>query len=81
VHRLEPGGATLPVDPAVHEFRTGERFVVYFRPSLPGRMDIYNINPAGRQVLIDTQELAAVQLTRLGPYEFTAATGDGNCDW
>lgn len=76
VHRLEPGGATVPVDPVVHEFRTGERFVVYFRPSLPGRMDIYNINPAGRQVLIDTQDLAGGQLTRLGPYEFTATTGD-----
>jgi hypothetical protein len=49
---------------------------VFFRPSLPGRMDIYNINPAGRQSLIDAQELAAGQLTQLGPYEFTAATGD-----
>lgn len=76
VHRLDPGGATLLVDPSVHEFRTGERFVVFFRPSLPGRMDIYNINPAGQQNLIDTQELAAGQLTRLGPYEFTATTGD-----
>jgi hypothetical protein len=76
VHRLEPDGATLPVDPAVHEFRTGERFVVYFRPSLPGRMDVYNINPAGQQMLIDTQDLAGGQLTRLGPYEFTATTGD-----
>lgn len=76
VHRLDPGGATLLVDPAVHEFRTGERFVVFFRPSLPGRMDVYNINPAGQQNLIDTQELAAGQLTQLGPYEFTAATGD-----
>lgn len=76
VHRLQPGGATVLVDPAVNEFRTGERFVVYFRPSLPGRMDVYNINPAGQQVLIDTQQLAGGQLTRLGPYEFTAATGD-----
>jgi hypothetical protein len=76
VHRLNPGGATMLVDPAVHAFRTGERFVVFFRPSLPGRMDIYNINPAGQESLIDTQELAAGQLTRLGPYEFTAATGD-----
>lgn len=76
VHRLEPDGATSLVDPAVHEFRTGERFVVFFRPSLPGRMEIHNVNPAGRQMLIDTQELAAGQLTRLGPYEFTATTGD-----
>jgi hypothetical protein len=64
------------VDPAVHEFRSGERFVVFFRPSMPGRMDIYNINPVGQQTLIDVQELAAGQLTRLGPYEFTATTGD-----
>ena len=76
VHRLEAGGATVLVDPEVHDFRTGERFVVFFRPSLPGRIDIYNINPAGLEALIDTQELAAGQLTRLGPYEFTAATGD-----
>ena len=76
VHRLDPNGATELVDPAFHEFHTGERFVVFFRPSLPGRMDIYNINPFGQQTLIDTQELAAGQLIRLGPYEFTAATGD-----
>jgi hypothetical protein len=76
VHRLDPGGATMLVDPAAHEFRTGERFVVFFRPSMPGRMDIYNINPVGQQALIDTQELAAGQLLRLGPYEFTATTGD-----
>jgi hypothetical protein len=76
VHRLESDGATTLVDPAAHEFRTGERFVVFFRPSLPGRMEIHNVNPAGRQMLIDTQELAAGQLTRLGPYEFTATTGD-----
>ena len=76
VHRLDPNGATMLVDPAVHEFRSGERFVVFFRPSMPGRMDIYNINPVGQQTLIDTQELAAGQLTRLGPYEFTATTGD-----
>lgn len=76
VHRLDPDGATMLVDPAVHEFRSGERFVMFFRPSMPGRMDIYNINPVGQQTLIDTQELAAGQLTRLGPYEFTATTGD-----
>lgn len=76
VHRLDPSGVTELVDPAFHEFHTGERFVVFFRPSLPGRMDIYNINPFGQQTLIDTQELAAGQLIRLGPYEFTAATGD-----
>jgi type II secretory pathway pseudopilin PulG len=76
VHRLDPGGATMLVDPAVHEFRSGDRFVVFFRPSMPGRMDIYNINPVGQQTLIDVQELAAGQLTRLGPYEFTATTGD-----
>jgi hypothetical protein len=76
VHQVGPGGETTLVDPASHEFRTGERFVVFYRPSLPGRMEVFNINPAGQQALIDTQQLAAGQLTRMGPYEFTAMTGD-----
>lgn len=76
VHRIGPGGESTLVDANTHEFRTGERFVVLYRPSLPGRMDVFNINPAGQQTLIDTQELAAGQLTRMGPYEFAAMTGD-----
>ncbi|MCC7461038.1 MAG: hypothetical protein IT480_01110 [Gammaproteobacteria bacterium] len=76
VHAVGAGGATVPVDPARHIFRTGERFIVYFRPALPGRMQVYNINPAGQQALIDSIELAAGQLSTLGPYEFAALTGD-----
>jgi hypothetical protein len=77
VHAVQPGGGgTFPVDPSSHEFRTGDRFVVYYRPTLPGRMDVYNINPAGQQSLIDSVQIAAGQLAQLGPYEFAALTGD-----
>ena len=76
VHRLGPAGDLQLVDPETHEFRTGERFVLLYRPSLPGRVHVYNINPAGQQTLIDSQDLAGGQLQRLGPYEFTAMTGD-----
>ena len=76
VHAIGAGGAGVPVDPARHEFRTGERFVVHYRPALPGRMEVYNINPVGQQTLIDSVELAAGQLATLGPYEFAALTGD-----
>jgi hypothetical protein len=76
VHALQPGGAAFPVDPSAHEFRTGDRFVVYYRPTLPGRMDVYNINAAGQQTHIDSVEIAAGQLAQLGPYEFAALTGD-----
>ena len=76
VHAIGPDGATVPVDPATHEFRTGERFVVHYRPVLPGRMEVYNINPAGRETQIDDAELAAGQLATLGPYEFASLKGD-----
>jgi len=76
VHAVGAGGTAVPVDPATHEFRTGERFVVHYRPALPGRMEVYNINPAGRETLIDDVELAAGQLATLGPYEFASLKGD-----
>jgi len=76
VHAVLPGGATAPVNPATHEFRTGDRFVLFYRPTLPGQMDVYNINPAGQQSHIDRADLAAGQLAQLGPYEFAAMTGD-----
>lgn len=76
VHAMGGDGTTVPVDPVAHQFRTGDRFVVYFRPALPGFMDVYNINAAGIQTHIDSQELAAAQLARLGPYEFAAMTGE-----
>lgn len=76
VHAVVPGGGTMPVNPATHEFRTGDRFVVFYRPTLPGQMDVVNINPAGVQAQIDRVDLAAGQLAQLGPYEFAAMTGD-----
>lgn len=76
VHAVVPGGATVAVSPATHEFRTGDRFVVHYRPTLPGQMTVFNINPAGIQSQIDRVDLAAGQLAQLGPYEFAAMTGD-----
>jgi hypothetical protein len=76
VHALGPGEQTTPVNPATHEFRTGDQFVVFFRPTLPGRMEVYNVNAAGQQTQIDLQMIAAGQLAKLGPYQFTAMTGD-----
>jgi hypothetical protein len=76
VHVIGPGGVESYVNAATHEFRTGDRFKVYFRPTLPGRLDIYNINPYGRETRIDSVDMASGQLTTLGPYEFTATKGD-----
>ena len=76
VHAVVAGGGTAPVNPATHEFRTGDRFLVFYRPTLPGQMDVFNINPAGVQSQIDRVDLAAGQLAQLGPYEFAAMTGD-----
>ncbi len=76
VHLQDASGAAFPVDPATHEFRTGERFVVFYRPTLPGHMEVFNINPAGTQSRIDAVEIAAGQLAQLGPYEFAAMKGD-----
>lgn len=76
VHAVLPGGAMTPVNPATHEFRTGDRFIVVYRPTLPGQMTVFNINPAGIQSQIDRVDLAAGQLAELGPYEFAAMTGD-----
>lgn len=76
VHLLAPDGGTVPVNPAAHEFHTGDRFIVLYRPTLPGRMQVYNINPAGRETQIDALDIAAGQLARLGPYEFAAMRGD-----
>jgi hypothetical protein len=76
VHALAADGAATPVNPATYAFRTGDRFVVYYRPSMPGRMDVYNINPLGQQTRIDSANMAAGQLTTLGPYEFTTTKGE-----
>ena len=50
--------------------------MVYYRPSMPGRMEVYNINPAGQQSRIDSVTMAAGQLASLGPYQFTSMTGE-----
>ena len=76
VHAVGAGGATTPVNPATHEFHTGDRFMVFYRPTLPGQMDVININAAGVRSQIDRVDLAAGQLAQLGPYEFAALKGD-----
>jgi len=76
VHAVGQGGASTVVNPATYVFHTGDRFVVYYRPSMPGRMEVFNINPAGQQTRIDAANMAAGQLATLGPYEFSNLTGD-----
>jgi hypothetical protein len=77
VHAVRPGvGDSVPVNPAMYEFRTGDRFLVHYRPSMPGRMEVYNVNPLGQTTLIDSVNMAAGQLSTLGPYEFAATKGD-----
>lgn len=76
VHALGRDGRAVPVDPSTYAFRTGDRFVVYYRPSLPGRVDVVNINPRGIESPIDVANVAGGQLVTLGPYEFASTTGD-----
>jgi hypothetical protein len=76
VHAIGADGSATPVNSATYEFRTGDKFKVYYRPSLPGRMEIYNINASGQQTLIDSSNMAAGQLSELGPYLFTNQAGD-----
>ncbi len=75
IHALGAGGYAQPIDPATHAFRTGDRFKVVYRPSMPGQVDVYNINAAGQQSRIDTLNVAAGQLAELGPYEFANMKG------
>lgn len=76
IHALRPDGSAVPVNPASYEFHTGDQFVVMYRPTLPGRMRVVNVNPAGRETEIDSVEVAAGQLLRLGPYRFESLQGD-----
>lgn len=76
VHAMLPNGTTTAVNAATYEFHTGDKFLVHFRPSLPGRMEVYNVNPLGQQSRIDTANMAAGQLTTLGPYQFASNKGD-----
>jgi len=74
VHLIGP--EARPVDPKTHEFRTGDRFQVYYRPTLPGRITVSNVNPKGQEATIDAVEAAAGQLLVLGPYEFVDKQGN-----
>jgi hypothetical protein len=76
IHLLQPDGSTQPVDPVSYAFRTGDQFRVYYRPSLPGRVDIFNINAVGQESQIDTSVVAAGELASLGPYQFTNLQGE-----
>ena len=50
VHLIGRDGAARPVDPARHVFRTNDEFVVYYRPSLPGRVKVLDIDPRGNEI-------------------------------
>jgi hypothetical protein len=76
VHLIGADGATRAVDPSRHAFRTGDRFQVYYRPTLPGRISVFNVNPQGRESQIDVLEVAAGQLAALGPYQFVGEKGN-----
>lgn len=76
LHTLEAGGSETAVDPATHVFHSGERFVVYYRPSLPGKVHVFNVSPSGEVLPIETLTLAAGQLAKLGPYQLTDPVGD-----
>ena len=76
VHALDREGKSVPVDPATRGFATGERFVVFYRPSLPGQVRVMTVNPRGEEKQIDSVAVAAGELARLGPYEFRDATGE-----
>ena len=67
VHTLGSGGTSTPVDVASYSFATGERFIVYYRPTLPGVINVFNVNPLGQEKQIDAVNVAAGQLATLGP--------------
>jgi hypothetical protein len=76
VHLVDPAGRATPVDPNTYAFHSGDRFVVLYRPSLPGLMEVFNVNAAGKQTKIDNARMAAGQLATLGPYQFSGAAAD-----
>jgi hypothetical protein len=76
VHAIDAYGASRPVDPEVHNFATGDRFVVFYRPTLPGRIAVFNINASGQETRIDDLSVAAGDLAHMGPYEFRDQAGD-----
>lgn len=76
VHVLAAGGTETTVDPGSYVFHSGERFLVYYRPSLPGRVHVFNVSPTGEVIPIETLTLAGAQLAKLGPYQLTDPAGD-----
>ena len=76
VHLVDPAGRATPVDPNTYAFHSGDRFVVLYRPSLPGLMEVFNVNAEGKQTKIDNARMAAGQLATLGPYQFSGAAAD-----
>ena len=76
VHLLEAGGIETAVDPGGYVFHSGQRFLVYYRPSLPGRVHVSNVSPVGEVIPIETLTLAAGELAKLGPYQLTDPAGD-----
>lgn len=77
VHTLAADGTyATPVNTATYDFHTGDKFMVYYRPSLPGHMEIYNINASGKQTLIDSSIMPAGEMVALGPYQFTNDSGE-----
>lgn len=75
VHLVDERGASRAVDPARHVFHTGDVFRVHYRPALPGRVTVSNVDPRGQESRIDRAEVAAGQLATLGPYRFVDKTG------
>jgi hypothetical protein len=76
VHLLGPGGSETTVDPGSYIFHSGDRFLVYYRPSLPGRVRVFNVSPVGEVIPIETLTLAGAELAKLGPYQLTEPAGD-----
>jgi hypothetical protein len=76
VHLVGPGGSETTVDPGTYVFHSGERFLVYYRPSLPGRVHVFNVSPVGEVIPIETLTLAGGELAKLGPYQLTEPAGD-----
>jgi len=73
------GGEPQRVDPANYRFRTGDKFMVRYVANMPGRVDITNINPRGKEVKLGSWPVAAgqqINLPERGNFEFTGSSGD-----
>jgi hypothetical protein len=75
VEAIARDGTTRAVEPTRHAFRTGDRFQVVYRSTLPGQVKVFNIDPRGSETRVDAIEVAAGQLARLGPYQFVEGKG------